>query len=268
MTDGEAAVPSQEQQRGARVVTEVSVPGAPPRVEHPGWRDDMPWLAQGTTARAPDGAPYDMGLFGAMPVRDAMVRWTALRSATDCPRAVHSRQVHRAAIAPHDRGGPGLFAGDGHDGHVTATPGLLLTVSTADCVPAFLVDAERRAVALVHAGWRGAAGGVLEAGIAALAAGGSRPEDLLLHLGPAICGACYEVGPEVFDALGEPVPSAPATVDLRAVLERRALVAGLRGDRITTSAHCTRCEAAGRREFHSHRAGDPERQIAYLGLRA
>ena len=270
MTDGhgDGAVVSPKQERGARVVTEVSVPGAPPRVEHPEWREAMPWLAQGTTARWPDGTAYNMGLFGATPVRDAMARWAGLRAATGCPRAVHSRQVHGAAIAPHERTGPGLFVGDGHDGHVTSTTGLLLTVSIADCVPAFLVDPRRRAVALVHAGWRGVARGVLESGIAALAEGGSQPAVLLLHLGPAICGECYEVGAEVFEALGEAAPAATAPIDLRGVLATRALAAGLGEAGITVSAHCARCERRGPRRFHSHRAGDPERQIAYLGLRA
>ena len=253
---------------GAREVTEVSVPGAPPRVVHPEWARRMPWLAQGVTTRANDGAAFDMGFFGATPVGETIARWTTLRAAADCPRAVHSRQVHGARVAPHDRCAPGLFVGEGADGHVTSTPGLLLTISIADCVPALLVDAERRAVGLVHAGWRGAAAGALEAGIDALVDAGSRPGDLLLHLGPAICGACYEVGPEVFEALAQEVPAAPSPIDLRDVLRRRAIAAGVLGGHVTTSTLCTRCGRGGGRRFHSHRAGDAERQIAFLGIRA
>src|SRR5690606_18360795 len=101
------------------------------------------------------------------------------------------------------------------DGHATRAPGLLLAVSVADCVPVSLVDPERRAVALLHAGWRGAAAGILERGLEVLAERLlARPEDLHVHLGPAICGGCYEVGPEVHRALGLPEPPAPAPVDL------------------------------------------------------
>jgi YfiH family protein len=259
--------PERDHVGGAREVTEVSVPGAPPRVEHPEWARRMPWLAQGVTTRADDGTAFDMGFFGATAVGETVARWAALRAATHCPRAVHSRQVHGARVAPHDRRGPGLFLGEGADAHVTSTPGLLLTVSVADCVPAFLVDVERRALGLVHAGWRGAAAGVLEAGIEALVDAGSPPGDLLLHLGPAICGACYEVGPEVFQALGQAVPRGPTAIDLRDVLRGRAIAAGLQGANVTMSAHCTRCERAGGRRFHSHRAGEAERQIAFLGIR-
>jgi YfiH family protein len=227
----------------------------------------MPWLAQGTPSRDEDGAAFDMGLFGATAVGEAVGRWATLREATRCPRAVHSRQVHGATIAPHDRRGPGLFIGEGHDGHATSTPGLLLTVSIADCVPAFLVDPGRRALALVHAGWRGVAAGVLEAGIRALEVDGSRAGDLIVHLGPAICGRCYEVGPVVFEALGEPAPAAPAPIDLRAVLAGRAVAAGVPAESVTVSTHCTRCERGGRRRFHSHRAGEWARQIAFLGIR-
>lgn len=235
---------------------------------HPEWAETFPWLAQGTTTRGPDGGSYDMGLFGATPVGEALARWRQLRAATGCPRAVHSRQVHGAAIAPHDRKGAGTFVGEGHDGHVTATPGLLLTISVADCVPVFLVDPQRRALGLVHAGWRGAAAGILEAGIEALAAYGSGPADLQVHFGPSICGACYEVGPEVFEALGLDVPTGPTPVDLREALVRRALASGVPAAGVTVSTNCTRCHAGGARRFHSHRAGDPERQIAFLGVRA
>jgi len=250
------------------VVTETIVAGAPPLVVHPDWTYSMPWLAQGTTARAADGGPWDMGFFGATPVRETTARWAALRAATRCPRAVHARQVHGAQVAEHGPGDDGVFIGEGRDGHTTAQGGVLLTISVADCVPLFLVDPDRRAIALLHAGWRGAAAGILEAGVAALVRSGSEPGGLLLHLGPAICGDCYEVGPEVFAALDRPAPGRLAPIDLRAILVRRAAAAGLRAERVTVSAHCTRCEGMEARLFHSHRAGDPERQVAFLGVRA
>lgn len=209
-----------------------------------------------------------MGCFGATPVREATARWNALRESSGCPRAVHARQVHGAAVDVHEAADAGLFIGEGRDGHFTARAGVLLTVSVADCVPVFLVDPVRRAVALVHAGWRGVAAGILGAGVAEFARTGSDPADLLVHLGPAICGDCYEVGPEVFAALGLDAPPGPAPLDLRAARAARAVAAGVTAERITASAHCTRCQRTGPRRFHSHRAGDPERQIAFLGVRA
>ena len=81
---------------------------------------------------------------------------------------------------------------------MTGQPGVLLTVTIADCVPVFIADPVRRAVGLFHAGWRGTAAGVFESGMATLGeAFGSTPGDITVHLGPAICGECYEVGPEV-----------------------------------------------------------------------
>jgi copper oxidase (laccase) domain-containing protein len=150
------------------------------------------------------------------------------------------------------------------DGHASTEIGLLMTVSVADCVPISLIATQPRCAALLHGGWRGVAAGILENGIAALhELCGVRTEDLILHLGPAICGACYEVGPEVHRALGTGPVDGSAPVDLRAVLARRAKAAGIETTRISVSEHCTRCGGL----FHSHRGGAPERQVAVLGLR-
>src|SRR5690606_25438459 len=103
----------------------------------------------------------------------------------------------------HHTGSAGLQLAGSADGHATMLADLLLAVSVADCIPVSLVDPGRRAIALLHAGWRGVAAGIITEGIAALRRlAGSSPADLHLHLGPAICGSCYEVGPEVYAALG------------------------------------------------------------------
>jgi polyphenol oxidase len=136
----------------------------------------------------------------------------------------------------------------------------LLTVSIADCVPISLVDSSSRRIALLHGGWRGTALGILGAGLAHL---GGDPSAVHVHLGPAICGRCYEVGPEVHQALGLAVPAAPAPVDVRAVLARQAVDAGVAPGHISVSEHCTRCGD----NFFSHRAGSPGRQLGVLGLR-
>ncbi len=223
----------------------------------------MPWLAQGITWRG-TGEPWDMGLFGAVPVGHANNRWRKLRTDLGFPGVVHARQVHGTRVHAHANVPPGLLIMEGDDAHATACPGILLTVSVADCIPVSLVDPERRVIALLHAGWRGVAGGMIESGIAALQAMGSAPAALKLHLGPAICGLCYEVGPEVHAQLGLPVPPAPEPVDIRAVAAARARHAGLPSAAITVSALCPRCAPE---RFFSHRAGSAGRQIGVLGIR-
>jgi len=245
-------------------VREERVPGTVPWYVHREWAARFPWLIQGITGRGDGPEPFDLGLAGSVPVGTALGRWRALRDALGCARAVHARQVHGAALLWHGPGAPGLELTEAADAHATRTEGVLLTVSVADCVPVFLVDPEERAVALLHAGWRGTAAGVLEAGVETLIRAGSRPAVLRMHCGPAICGECYEVGPEVHEALGLPVPPGAEPVDLRAVLAERAARLGIDPAHITTSEYCTRC---GSPPFFSHRAGQAGRQFAGLALR-
>ncbi len=137
-------------------------------------------------------------------------------------------------------------------------------VTVADCVPVFLVDPSVEAVGLLHAGWRGVVAGILERGIELLRTElGSLAEDIHLHLGPAICRECYEVGSEVHLALGLPKPDGPNPVDLRGHLASRAVAAGVGKARITESAWCTLC---GESPFFSHRRGELERQVGFLGI--
>jgi YfiH family protein len=250
-----------------------------PALVHPEWEERFGWLVQGTT-RAQEGAhlpttsesgegpakPFDLGLFSdAWPPRDVLARWDRLRLATGMSEVVHARQVHEASVRWHRAEAPGLHLLDSCDGHGTNEAGILLAITVADCVPVFMVDPRRRAVALLHAGWRGTAAGILERGVAVLAEeAGSRPPDVHVHLGPAICGGCYEVGPEVFSALGLRIPSEPSPLDLRAALALRAAAAGVPERQITLSAHCTRCGTG----FFSHRGGDRARQAGFLGVRA
>ncbi|MHB1194140.1 MAG: polyphenol oxidase family protein [Longimicrobiales bacterium] len=247
------------------MVRETAAAG-PPALVHPLWAEGLPWLVQGTTVRGDGPEPFDLGLFSdASPARTVLASWERLRRDTGVLRVVHAHQVHGAAVRMHGAGPPGLCLAEPCDGHVTATALTLLAVTVADCVPVSVVDPQRRAVALLHAGWRGAAAGIVERGLAVLQERlGSRPADLLVHLGPAICGRCYEVGPEVFRGLGLPEPGAPAPVDLRAVLAHRAVAAGVAAGSISVSAYCTLCGDAG---LFSHRGGDRARQVGYLGVR-
>jgi copper oxidase (laccase) domain-containing protein len=133
-----------------------------------------------------------------------------------------------------------------------------MAVSLADCVPVFVVHPSG-AAAVLHSGWRGTAGRIVERGIAELANRGFPPAELRVHLGPSICGRCYEVSPDVHERLTGARLTRPAPVDLRAVIADHARAAGVR--HITVSAACTRCH---NERYYSHRAGDSGRQLGVL----
>ena len=244
--------------------TEVVHPGSVPIWVHPGWREAYPWLLQGVTARGGESSPFDLGLFAGGSGVDVLERWDALRTALSAPTAVHARQIHGAAVRHHRAGPPGLWVVDPCDGHLTSAPGLVLSVAVADCVPVTLFDPTTRSVMILHAGWRGTAAGVVEAGLAALMQRLDVAADsMVAHLGPAICGECYEVGVEVYRALGLPVPDGPRPLDLRRVVAGRLQSGGVDGGRISISTWCTRC---GESPFFSHRGGDGQRQVAFVGV--
>jgi YfiH family protein len=179
------------------------------------------------------------------------------------------KQVHGAMVAeaPWD-GTPEADAG------VSTRPGWLLGVQTADCLPVLLVDPRRRLVAAAHAGWRGAAAGVAARAVEALVARGSRPEDLVAALGPAIGACCYEVGEDVraaFGPSGAPFfhagPRGRAHLDVRAANVRQLLDAGLAPERLHHVADCTRCRAD---LYHSYRRDGRAagRMVSFVGFRA
>jgi polyphenol oxidase len=105
------------------------------------------------------------------------------------------RQVHSDIIHFVDAPLQSQLVGDGI---VTATPGLMLGIQTADCLPIVLVDPKRRAVGVFHAGWRGTFKRIAEKGVGRMQLHfGSRPSDIKAAIGPGIHGCCYEVGEEV-----------------------------------------------------------------------
>jgi YfiH family protein len=124
------------------------------------------------------------------------------------------------------------------DGIVTATPGLALAVTGADCGMILFADPEARVIGAAHAGWKGALGGVIEATVAAMAKLGARPARIRAGLGPCIAQASYEVGPEFVAKFAEAdhssgrffVPSVNegrAMFDLHGYIGERARRAGL-----------------------------------------
>lgn len=104
------------------------------------------------------------------------------------------RQVHGTTVCDAR---PGVQEGDAL---CTARPGLALAVSTADCYPILFEDTGGTAVAAAHAGWRGTLGRIAAATVAAMLAHGARLEAIRAAIGPGICGAQYEVGPELVAA--------------------------------------------------------------------
>ena len=235
-----------------------------PVATHPGWKRRFPWLIQGVTWRGRASQPFDLALFGSGEHAASQARWEALREATGAVCVHHAQQVHGTAVHVHQGVAPGLLLSPPADGHVTRSSAALLAVTVADCIPILLVDEARRAVGALHGGWRGLASGIVESGLQALRERfGSRPLDISAHLGPAICGDCYQVGPEVHEALGLQLPSAPTPVDLRGVAATRAVAAGVPAAQVTVSAWCTHCQDS---PFFSHRRGDRQRQAGFVGV--
>jgi hypothetical protein len=138
------------------------------------------------------------------------------------------------------------------DALFTGVPGALIGVRTADCVPILIVDVEARAIAAVHAGWRGAAQGIAGKAVAEMTARfGSLPEDLCAAIGPAIGPCCYEVGPEVTALFTESNGLAGGSrLDLPGVNRRQLLDAGLLPGEVWSAGLCTACLAD---EFFSWR---------------
>jgi YfiH family protein len=195
------------------------------------------------------------------PIHDVMARWDAVRghaAASGVRRLATAAQVHGARVLVHIEGWEGWLRELEADGHFAAARGTAMAVSIADCVPVFLAHPSG-AAALLHSGWRGTAARIVEKGIATFTHRGLPASELRMHLGPAICGDCYEVSPEVFQKLtGQQVPK-PRTIDLRARIADHACAAGVQ--HITVSRCCTRHHND---RFFSHRAGDTGRQISVI----
>jgi hypothetical protein len=167
----------------------------------------------------------------APPERRAAAILAELAPALRCVR--WARQIHGATVldVASPGSGPVACAGDA-DGLVSRDPGTGLLVWTADCVPVALVGPG--AVAMVHAGWRGAAAGIVAVAVRRFAESGGAPEELRAFLGPAVCGRHYQVGPEVIAALERAgVPAAGwldgDRVDLRAFLAGQLADLGVAG---------------------------------------
>ena len=200
------------------------------------------------------------GMNGPEAVSEVMTRWYALVDEMHpvAPRFVTARQVHGARVIVHSSDWEGWLRAAEADGHAAPSRGTAAAVSIADCVPVFLAHPSG-ATALLHSGWRGTVARILDMGVSALAQRGFAAAELRVHLGPAICGKCYEVSPDVYRQLTGKEVRAATPVDLRALLADRARQLGLR--HVTISPWCTRCH---NERFFSHRAGDTGRQLGVI----
>lgn len=220
---------------------------------HPAWAAD--WLL-------PSGLPAEvgavmasrMGGVSAPPFDSMNLRPVGLRAdAADEPAAVLENQrrfqaclegaqpvfldqVHGTRVVRLDAGSPAALPLEQADASVATVPGVACTVLVADCLPVLFAAPEGRGVAAAHAGWRGLAGGVLEATLAALCdAAICKPSQVVAWLGACIGPQCFEVGAEVRDAFGpgaaghfRPLP-APAKflADLPGLARQRLRAAGV-----------------------------------------
>ncbi len=211
---------------------------------------------------------------------------------------LHLKQIHSAIVHRVDKVLPQPLAGDGL---ITETPGLVLAIKTADCVPVLIADKRRRVVGAFHAGWRGTVARVVEKGVGEMRRQfGSLPGDLHAAIGPCIRRFCYSVGvevraqfesqfayaeelfEEVFDAdalhvrypllfLNQRAPGhgdlgPEIHLDLVESNRRQLQEAGVPDNNITVIEGCTACDRA---RFFSHRAefGKTGRMMAVIGIR-
>jgi len=178
------------------------------------------------------------------------------------------KQVHGTRVIDAAHIHPGVEA----DACITRTPGAVLAIQAADCMPVLLTDRNGSVVSAAHAGWRGLSAGVIENAVEAM---NVAPADVVAWLGPAISGAAYEVGQDVHDAFTAQDPAAATAfvargnesrgkylVDLYALARQRLARLGVAS--VHGGGYCTYGEAE---RFYSYRReGVTGRMVALIWL--
>jgi hypothetical protein len=186
----------------------------------------------------------------------------------EVPELVLAKQVHGSVMLRVPPVDPDARA----DALWTQEPGLAVGIRTADCVPVLLVDPMRRAVAAIHAGWRGSAARISELGVAELACSIKRnPAVLMAVIGPHVGSCCYEVDGPVRAAIPDAAVFSPSPrggdhymLDLFALNRLQLLRAGLRAERILRVGGCTSCEST---LYASHRRdGSGARMVHFVRM--
>jgi polyphenol oxidase len=203
------------------------------------------------------------GLSGDEPVGAVVGRWSRLQQelSAEASGLVLGWQTHGTRVLEHRNGWSGWLRTGESDGHLARQRGIALSVTVADCVPIFIAH-HSGVVCILHAGWRGTSARIIDTAIVALGSSGLPPAELRVHLGPAICGRCYEVGADVRQQLTGMPANRAGHVDLRLLIAEHARAAGVR--ELTVSEYCTKCDNS---RFYSHRAGDRGRQVAVMVAR-
>lgn len=161
------------------------------------------------------------------------------RLSSDWPskdRLAWAKQIHSDRVLLADHAG---FLGEG-DALISNTPGVTLSVRTADCLPILMADPVNRAIAAVHAGWRGVVHEIIPKTIAEMQRHfGTRPQNLIIAIGPGIGPCCFEVGPEVAVHFGL---TGQTAVDLVETILRQLRRNGGTMGQVATANQCTMCQ--------------------------
>lgn len=180
---------------------------------------------------------------------------------------VHGSVVRNLTTADlkHDPYGKVEFEADGV---MTAIPGVILTVFSADCIPILLYDPKRKVIAALHAGWRGTASGIATVAVGQMASVyGCDPADILAAIGPGIDQCCFETHEDVPNAMtaalaGGCLPfislkdNGKFSVDLKGINARRLELAGVEAEHIALCRECTCCMTE---KYWSHRRQGTQR---------
>jgi YfiH family protein len=230
--------------------------------------------ADGTAAIIATGMA-DTGAVGIMSTSDVnarddkeLRRWLTFWAFPDHIKIRRVNQVHGIRIvdsASYNGGAPDA------DGMWTRSPEDILLVRAADCAPIWLVDPSNKTIALVHAGWRGVAAGIVKSAVEVLVRAGGRPADLHASVGPHIGPCCFEIGPEVArEFAADPGAVLPAnalqipstrpdgvSLDLSAAIAHRFGVEGVDIGRIAIATACTRCRTDILHSYRRNGSGGP-----------
>jgi YfiH family protein len=181
-------------------------------------------------------------------------------------RWASAKQIHSNRVLLVESPGP---QGEG-DALISNRPGISLAIRTADCLPILIADPRNRAVAAIHAGWRGVVSEIAPKSVNAMCQQfGSKPEDLVVAIGPGIGPCCFEVGPEVAVQFGPFFPelnlSGRTKVDLVETTCRQLRRNGVGLGQISTSSLCSCCNPE---LFESYRRDRDAagRMVATIGL--
>jgi polyphenol oxidase len=201
--------------------------------------------------------------------------WRRLREVVigDSPIA-RCHQVHGNRVRIVTRGN--LAERPEADGMVSTERGVLLAVSSADCVPILMTGARGETVAAIHAGWRGVIAGIAEEGVRAMESLGARSGELRAALGPSIGQCCFEVDEGLAHRFAREVEGSArhtrpgragkSHLDLRAIITDQLMRAGVPRESIANVGPCTKC---ANERFFSRRANPSSGlQISFIGIGA